>query len=112
MINELKNIKIISYQCRSHVNSHAQIPPNYKGYYLDVIKQIIKLNHEVKLMMSFTNDFPYNWIKYILTDLHFDIILEIEITYNCHENRDNTDILTLLDNNKIIMFKNTHTKSV
>jgi hypothetical protein len=112
LISELKNIKNINYNCCCHIDSYAPIPCENKGYYLPIIKQILKINNNVKLMMSFANDFPYNWIKYILTDLHFDNILEIEITYKWHINRDNTDILTLLDNNKTIIFKNSHTKSV
>jgi len=112
LINELKNIRIISYQCRPHVDSHKPIPSVNKGYYLDIIKQIIKINNNVKLIMSFTYDFPYNWIKYILTDLPFENILEIEISYSSHIDRDNTDIIACLDYNKKIMFKNTYAKPV
>jgi hypothetical protein len=111
LISELKNIKNINYNCCFHIESYKPIPCENKGYYLHIIKQILKINNNVKLMMYFAYDFPYNWIKYILTDLHFDNILEIEITYKWHINRDNTDILTLLDNNKTIIFKNSHTKS-
>jgi len=111
LISELKNIKNINYSCYCHeVTSYT--PADDIKYKFDIIKQILKINNKVKLMMSFPYDFPYNWIKCILTDLHFDNILEIEITYNSYINRDNTDILTLLDNNKTIMFKNTHKKSV
>ena len=113
LINEFKNVKTINYKCITHVNDYAPIPVDSKGYCLEIIKQIIKINNKVKLIMSFTYDFPYNWIKYILTDLPFDNILEIEIYYSCHkEDRDNTDILTCLDNNKKIMFTNTYTKPV
>jgi hypothetical protein len=110
LISELKNIKNINYNLSSHAESYALIPCENKGYYLHIIKQILKINNNVKLMMSFKYDFPYNWIKYILTDLHFDNILEIEIKYNWHINKDNTDILTLLDNNKTIIFKNIYQK--
>ena len=110
LINELKNVKIINYKCMNPVGGWTQIPRDNEGYCLEIIKQIIKINNKVKLIMSFTYDFPYNWIKYILKDLPFDNILDIEISYSHKEDRDNTDILTCLDNNKKIMFTNTYTK--
>ena len=110
LINELKNVKIINYKCNAPVYEWASIPIESKGYCLEIIKQIIKINNKVKLIMSFAQGFPHFWIKYILKDLPFDNILDIEISYSCHkEDRDNTDILTCLDNNKKIMFTNTYT---
>ena len=112
VINELKNIQNINFEwifpLPDSFNT-KEIPDYFRGHF-DIIKQIIKINNKVKINMSYSSNFPFEWLKYIFNDLHIDNILGIEILYSYHV--DNTEYITDIINglnkklNKNIIFKN------
>jgi len=114
IINQLKNIQNIKFEWRFPIadNLNTKEIPEYFAGHFDIIKQVIELNNKVKIMMSFTSYFPFEWIKYMFKDIHINNILEIEILYHIDNSEYIIDILTNLNeklNNKII-FKNSYKK--
>ena len=112
LINELKNIQNINFEWNFPLPDSfntKEIPDYFRGHF-DIIKQIIKINNKVKINMSYSSNFPFEWLKYIFNDLHIDNILGIEILYSYHV--DNTEYITDIINglnkklNKNIIFKN------
>jgi hypothetical protein len=118
VINELKNIDTINFLVSFPIEDEKNKPSNYLIYfrgYFDIIKKIIKINNCVKIIMSFTSDFPFKWFKYMFNDLHIDNILGIEIfdSYSI-DTEQITDIIKGLDKklNKKIMFKSQYVKPI
>ena len=78
------------------------------------VKQLTELNKEVNIIMSFTTNFPFEWLKYIFKDIHIEHIVGIEILYSYHIDKTDyiTDIITSLNEkvNKKIIFKNLYKK--
>ena len=113
LINELKNIRVINYQFRFPIHGENNKPSNYLIYFrghFDILKKITAINNGVKIILSFTSYFPFEWLKYIFKDLLTDNILKIEIFYSYSEDNDDyiKDIINGLDrevSNKIT-FKN------
>jgi hypothetical protein len=64
--------------------------------------------------MSYSSNFPFEWLKYIFNDLYIDNILEIEILYLYHIDKTEyiTEILKNLNKNLYskIIFKNLYIK--
>jgi len=112
LINELKNIQNINFEWRFPLPDSfntKEVPDYFRGH-LDIIKKIIEINKRIKIIMSFTTNFPFEWLKYMCKDINIDNILEIEIVYSYHIDKTEyiTDIIKSLNKkiNKKIIFKN------
>jgi hypothetical protein len=112
LINELKNIQNINFEWRFPLPDSfntKEVPDYFRGH-LDIIKKIIEINKRIKIIMSFTTNFPFEWLKYMFKDINIDNILEIEILYSYHIDKTEyiTDIIKSLNKkiNKKIIFKN------
>jgi hypothetical protein len=113
LINELKNIRVINYQFRFPIHGENNKTPNYLMYFrghFDILKKITTINNGVKIILSFTSHFPFEWLTYIFKDLLTDNILEIEIFYSYSVDNDDyiKDIINGLDRevSKKITFTN------
>ena len=112
LINELKNIQNINFEWRFPLPDSfntKEVSDYFRGH-LDIIKKIIEINKRIKIIMSFTTNFPFEWLKYMFKDINIDNILEIEIVYSYHIDKTEyiTDIIKSLNKkiNKKIIFKN------
>ena len=110
LINELKNIQNINFEWRFPLPYNTKEMPDYFRGNIDIIKKIIEINKRIKIIMSFTTNFPFEWLKYMFKDINIDNILEIEIVYSYHIDKTEyiTDIIKSLNKkiNKKIIFKN------
>jgi hypothetical protein len=116
VINQLKNIKNIHFEWNFPIPDSfntKEITGYFKSHF-DIIKQLTELNKEVNIIMSFTTNFPFEWLKYIFKDIHIEHIVGIEILYSYHIDKTDyiTDIITSLNEkvNKKIIFKNLYKK--
>jgi len=108
----VKNIQNINFEWRFPLPDSfntKEVPDYFRGH-LDIIKKIIEINKRIKIIMSFTTNFPFEWLKYMFKDINIDNILEIEIVYSYHIDKTEyiTDIIKSLNKkiNKKIIFKN------
>ena len=118
VINELKNIQNINFEWRFPLPDSFNKTEilDYFRWHFDIIKKIIEINKRIKIIMSFTTNFPFEWLKYMFKDINIDNILEIEILYSYHINKTEyiTDIIKSLNKkiNKKIIFKNLYIKPI
>jgi hypothetical protein len=79
--------------------------------YLNIIKNIVKLNNEIKIIINIsTISFEFNWLEYIFEDIIIENIKTINISYQSREDLPNTrivkEVMKKLDKNitdKIIL---------
>jgi len=116
LINELKSIQVINFEWSFPLPDSfntKEVPDYFRGHF-DIIKKIIKTNNKLKINMSFSSNFPFEWLKYMLKDLYIDNILGIEILYSYHIDKTEyiKEILKGLNKklNKKIIFKNLYIK--
>ena len=84
---------------------------NYFMPYFNIIKNIVKLNNEIKIIINIsTISFEFNWLEYIFEDIIIENIKTINISYQSREDLPNTrivkEVMKKLDKNitdKIIL---------
>ena len=84
---------------------------NYFMPYFNIIKNIVKLNNEIKIIINIsTISFEFNWLEYIFEDIIIENIKTINISYQSSEDLPNTrivkEVMKKLDKNitdKIIL---------